>query len=598
MNHYDEMKKKLIKGWNTWNVHSVTSHVLLPEGFAINLGLKEYANGDYLKHALIGRAGVNVEVIHPGAHTYDGSYTEINLKWREIEVVIQSAVKEEELVILVTPLLSQIKQATLVVESGILWNRAGYVVLEDGSLKGVFDGKTISVHTTQAAIIDPNIPTQTPYIAMCLKGEIGISTNKKLDIEEIKLILHEKRIEHVKEKEKHGNLVEVYNSMQSCVAWDTIYDPQGDRVITPVSRLWCVNGYILFCWDTYFAAAMASVDNKAIAYCNAIEITRERTENGFIPNVSRDTGFKSRDRSQPPVGSKVVLDLYRKFGDAWLLDELFEDLFIWNTWFFENRQIRDGFLAWGTNPYEGITGSYWETEGVNNQYGALLESGLDNSPMYDEVPFNKETHCLEQADVGLMGLYIMDCKALAEIAVNLGKTEELGKLKNRAYKISKGLDTLWDEKTGMFLNKRADTGEFSHRLSPTNFYALFSDSIEKEKVDRIIEHFYNNEEFWGEWIMPSIVRNDPAYEDQDYWRGRIWAPMNYLVYLAFKQNNLTQACKDLAEKSKKLILKEWLQCGHVHENYCSNSGEGCNNESSDKFYHWGALLSLIALIEG
>jgi putative isomerase len=35
----------------------------------------------------------------------------------------------------------------------------------------------------------------------------------------------------------------------------------------------------------------------------------------------------------------------------------------------------------------------------------------------------------------------------------------------------------------------------------------------------------------GDWVIPSIARDDPAFKDQNYWRGRIWGPMNYLVYL-------------------------------------------------------------------
>jgi alpha-galactosidase/6-phospho-beta-glucosidase family protein len=30
--------------------------------------------------------------------------------------------------------------------------------------------------------------------------------------------------------------------------------------------------------------------------------------------------------------------------------------------------------------------------------------------------------------------------------------------------------------------------------------------------------------------------------------------------------------------------------GHVHENYCADTGAGCGNENSDAFYHWGGLL--------
>ena len=62
--------------------------------------------------------------------------------------------------------------------------------------------------------------------------------------------------------------------------------------------------------------------------------------------------------------------------------------------------------------------------------------------------------------------------------------------------------------------------------------------------------------------------------------------------------SLADVQKDLAEKSKKLFLKEWTEHRHVHENYNSMTGEGCDSGNSDKFYHWGALLCMIALMEG
>ena len=51
----DNHRRSLLKGWNTWNTRSVLSHVLLPESFAINLGIKSYHSGNCLREALIGR---------------------------------------------------------------------------------------------------------------------------------------------------------------------------------------------------------------------------------------------------------------------------------------------------------------------------------------------------------------------------------------------------------------------------------------------------------------------------------------------------------------------------------------------------------------
>ena len=72
------------------------------------------------------------------------------------------------------------------------------------------------------------------------------------------------------------------------------------------------------------------------------------------------------------------------------------------------------------------------------------------------------------------------------------------------------------------------------------------------------EHFYNPQEFWGEYIMPSIARNDAAYKDNIYWRGRIWAPMNFLVYLGIRNYELPGAKRDMVEKSKNLLLRCYM----------------------------------------
>ena len=60
--------------------------------------------------------------------------------------------------------------------------------------------------------------------------------------------------------------------------------------------------------------------------------------------------------------------------------------------------------------------------------------------------------------------------------------------------------------------------------------------------------------------------------------------------------DLPEVRKAVAQKSKALLLKEWLKDGSVYENYDSVLGEGPHRRS-DRFYHWGALLSYIALIE-
>lgn len=602
MREYTELKRRLARGWNTWNTRSLLSHVLLPEGFAINLGLKEYAGSNQLTEALIGRQGEHDEKIHPGIRAYDGSFTELTLTWQGIELLVQSGTDGDDLLLLVTPLsiANQVRTPVLTVQSALLWNREGALSRAGDTLLATLPTRDVRVFATCESVTDPYILATTPYFVLPLAGPVGISTGRNRTVVEIQQRLAAHKAALQAERAHYGELTDVYAALQTCLAWDTIYDPLHDRVVSPVSRNWnCGSGgYVLFCWDNYFAGYMAALDNKDIAYANVIEITREQTKDGFVPNFSSANG-QSLDRSQPPVGSRMVYEIYRRYGERWLLDEVFDTLLTWNRWWIAHRQSADhGLLAWGSDPFEPITGNYWELNGVNERFGGALESGLDNSPMYDDIPFDTTRHQLMLADVGLNSLYIMDCRALAEIAEVLGKTDEVAELSTRAADYTARLQTLWHEETGLFLNRRTDTGAWSHRIAPTNFYPLIAGVATQAQAERMMaEHFYNPDEFWGDWIMPSIARNDPAYPDQDYWRGRIWAPMNFLVYLGLCNYDLPQARQDLVAKSTALLLKEWREHGHVHENYSGDTGEGCNKPNSDRFYHWGGLLGLIAFME-
>ena len=124
-------------------------------------------------------------------------------------------------------------------------------------------------------------------------------------------------------------------------------------------------------------------------------MVRSKTSQGFIANFAA-AGQKSLDRTEPMIGAKVLLELYRKFNDKWIVDLLLNDLIDWHDWFatyrilqpkgvpfktackycqFAVTPVSAGLICLGSNPVDGD--SYWAPNTLNS---AKLESGLDNSP--------------------------------------------------------------------------------------------------------------------------------------------------------------------------------------------------------------------------
>ncbi len=607
--NYRKVQENLAQGWNTWDVNSVTTQVLLPEGLAIHVGLKHNSTegGDaFLPDALIGRLNQGAEQVTPGPHSWDGSFTDLQISWKGHTWRVQSAKDGSDLVLLVSPLPSNSTSAlppTIVVSVNFLWNLPGTTLQRPDFIETHGASGSVPVyctcideisHATSAPI---DVPVAGPYFAADLVRPVGISTGQRRTVAEIESVIVRQQTSYKQSIAASGQTGPIIDAIETTLGWDTIFEAAGKRVVSPVSRVWSVSwgGYVIFDWDTFFAATMAGIGDKELAYADALETLRESTAEGFVPNYARSGGWKSFDRSEPPVGAITVLGLYQKFHDRWFLEDAYTPLLRWNRWWSEHRDIQ-GYLAWGSdgdNPPGNL-----DDNSRGTRAGAILESGLDNSPMYDDTTYDSHSHLLEYADVGLMSMYIADCDAMAEIAGALNKPDDAKELKDRGARYRARLATLWDAQAGIFLNKDLHTGQFNTRLSPTNFYPMLAHAASPEQARIMIEkHLLNPREFWGTWVIPSIARDDPAFHDQNYWRGRIWGPMNYLVYLGLRNYDDATVRAEFAQKSYSLFLKEWSEKGHVHENYNAMTGSGDDVTSSDRFYHWGALLGYVEYLE-
>jgi len=191
---YTKVQERLARGWNTWDVHSVATQVLLPDGLAIHVGMKQNGTsyGDtFLANPLIGRIAQNAEVVTAGPHSWDGSYTDLQIAWQGFNWRIQSAHDGADLVLLVTPLPSPGASAlppTVVFTVDYLWNSPGTARRQADSIEARSNSRTIPIYCTCRAgqrqqLID--LPGGGPYFASDLTSNVGLNTGRRRTLNEI-----------------------------------------------------------------------------------------------------------------------------------------------------------------------------------------------------------------------------------------------------------------------------------------------------------------------------------------------------------------------------------------------------------------------------
>lgn len=586
------------RGWNTWDVRQVNAAVHLPSGVRVRFSPSNPETGQCADEF-----GWRQGVRRLGPHAADGSYAEIDLAWGEAVVRLEYAARGDLLACCATPLANAASLQLQVRVDGA-WNRPVMIQAQSGALSASAGGQTWIVRGADAGVSPASgglvFPLDRPRLIVVEPASARPVTRPEAD-----LLLDRQRAACLASTlRSDGWLGDTAAAITRAIAWNTIWEPTRERFCTPVSRDWCkgpfFGSYVLFDWDTFFCAVMAQLEDPRLAEANALAILQEVSAAGFVPNFGCEFG-PSEDRSQPPVGAYCVLKLHRTGalgGDRRakpLLERAFPALLRWHEWWLPHRDgNRDGLLEWGSDAVPGYRDD-WQ---CNTMQAAMYESGLDNSPMYDEAAYNPQTHTMELADVGLNALYALDAWALSEMAADLGLAGRRRELAEEYQQLAGRInDRLWSEEAGIYLNRHWD-GRFSSHLSPTLFYPLIAGIAPPERAGRMVrEHLLDERKFWGRFVMPSIARSDPGYAGNDYWRGRIWGPMNYLVAEGLRRYRFDDVAHEFARRSVDLLLGEWRSEGHVHENYNADTGDGDDMPNSDPMYTWGALLGYVGAQE-
>ena len=118
------------------------------------------------------------------------------------------------------------------------------------------------------------------------------------------------------------------------------------------------------------------------------------------------------------------------------------------------------------------------------------------------------------------------------------------------------------------------------------------------------EHLENPAEFGGEYVLPSVARNDPRVlqrrqrapgvralpyfqehmeEDAcEEWKGAVWPPMNATVYDGLKRYGFDRASGHLATKSTRLWPSTWTSSAGSRSTSTPEPGQLINCAATDR----------------
>jgi len=321
-------------------------------------------------------------------------------------------------------------------------------------------------------------------------------------------------------------------------------------------------------WDACFhALAYRHVDRRLAQDQIRIMLDHQR-EDGMIPDAIHDEGTVTHlkapvdaDVTKPPLLAWTAWKLYELDGDREFLDEIYEPIVRWNTWWFDMNDLDGNGLC---------------------EYQHPFSSGLDDSPLWDDgMP-------VESPDLNTY-LYLQQ-EALGRIARVIGEQDQAEIWQERARAMAQRLvKTSWDEQTGFFWARR--NGMRVNVRTPFNLFPLLTGQLPAEISRRLVGHLTDERQFWSRYPVPSVAMDDPKYNPLRMWRGPTWVNINYLLIEGLLRSGYADLARDLRRRTLDLICRG----DDIYEYYHPETGE--NPPEAAATFGWSSAVFIDLAIQ-
>lgn len=339
-------------------------------------------------------------------------------------------------------------------------------------------------------------------------------------------------------------------------------------------------------WDSAFHSLGDKYISSTLAEDAIKSVLSTQRKDGFIAfQMNPEKKRISEEYTQPPLLAWASYSLYQMSKNEKFLDYTYPKLKKNLLWFHQNRDNAKGrLLAWKIQPSPICKGG---------------ETGMDNSPRFDQLNPKEAMAAID-----------LNCFAISEMEYLEKMAQELGKKKDvvfwqRETKIRKDLvnSLLWDEKDHFYYDLKED-GKLNRIKTVASFLPLFAGIADKSQAEYLIKHLKNPEEFWTDFPIPSVSKDEASY-CKDMWRGPTWINYNFLIIEGLKRYGYYDIAACITRKTLKEMARWYKTKGVIFEYYDCEANESPDNLlrkewlganktlRAIKDYHWSAALYIV-----
>ena len=299
----------------------------------------------------------------------------------------------------------------------------------------------------------------------------------------------------------------------------------------------------MWLWDSAFDALGLRYLSREKAENSIRSILAKQTANGFIPHMMAPYGDDS-SITQPPLLCWATWRLFDAGSSMLFIESIFPKLIKYLKQYLTLDRNGNGLLEW-------------------NEGGQ--ESGMDNSPRFDN-----ERH---PDAIDLNSFVASELFYLGKIAAQLHESSTVDYCRKKRDALAKKINSLlWDEKDGLYYDLGVD-GKLIKSKTVACFTPLFAGIVLQERVERLVAHLTNSDEFNRAFPVSSTAATEPSFCG-DMWRGPAWANYNFIIIEGLRRYNLNKQADYIAKRTIEEIVRWYEKEGIIFEYYDS---EGKNS---------------------